>query len=311
MRIALLGATSQIARDLLLSLNAQEELEILLYARRPEYLASWLNDHDMQGRYQIAGFSAFSIEEEFDAIINFVGVGNPVQTTALGIAIIELTRAFDELVLDYLSHYPRCRYLFLSSGAVYGTGFDKPVDEQTRAEVPLNQIQPQDWYALAKLQAECRHRSLSTMAIVDIRVFNYFSNRQDMTTGFLMGDIVRAIQNNTVLHTSSDYIVRDYLHPSDFYRMITALLHAPPINTAVDCYSKAHIDKTALLAAMQKKFGLRFDVTTRNTGINATGNKPHYYSLNRRAATFGYEPELTSLEGLYKETSIILNNPKS
>ncbi|MFZ6770736.1 NAD-dependent epimerase/dehydratase family protein [Undibacterium sp. Di26W] len=310
MRIAILGATSQIARDLLLSFSAQDDHDILLYARRPEALTSWLHEHEIQDRYPVAGFSAFVVEEQFDAIINFVGVGNPVQTAALGIAIIKLTSEFDELALRYLSHHPRCRYLFLSSGAVYGTGFDKPVDEQTRAEVPINQMQSHDWYALAKLQAECRHRALSDQAIIDIRVFNYFSASQDMTTRFLMGDIVCAIQDNAVLHTSSDYMVRDYLHPSDFHRMITALLLAPPTNTAVDCYSKALIDKPTLLITMQEKFGLRFDMVPVTTGFNATGKKPHYYSLNRRAGRLGYEPELTSLEGLCREMNIIMSKPK-
>ena len=35
--------------------------------------------------------------------------------------------------------------------------------------------------------------------------------------------------------------------------------------------------------------------------INATGNKPHYYSLNTRASDFGYQPSLTSLQGVVKE----------
>jgi hypothetical protein len=33
-------------------------------------------------------------------------------------------------------------------------------------------------------------------------------------------------------------------------------------------------------------------------GVNATGSKPHYYSLNTRAADFGYQPGFTSLDGV-------------
>jgi hypothetical protein len=40
--------------------------------------------------------------------------------------------------------------------------------------------------------------------------------------------------------------------------------------------------------------------------VNATGNKAHYYSLNTRAADFGYQPELTSLEGVLQESAMIL-----
>ena len=73
----------------------------------------------------------------------------------------------------------------------------------------------------------------------------------------------------------------------------------------VDCYSKAPIDKPALLAAMQDHFGLLYEVITTSAGVNATGNKPHYYSLNTKAANFGYEPYLTSLEGLKQEIQLL------
>ena len=100
--------------------------------------------------------------------------------------------------------------------------------------------------------------------------------------------------------------MRDFLHPSDFYRLVCALLLAPAANAAVDCYSCAPIDKPTLLKMMHEEFGLRYETTELATSVNATGNKPHYYSLNARAADFGYEPTMTSLEGILKETTAIL-----
>lgn len=106
------------------------------------------------------------------------------------------------------------------------------------------------------------------------------------------------------------YIVRDFLHPFDFYQLVSALLAAPPANAAVDCYSRAPIDKPTLLAAMQEKFGLQYEITEASASVNATGSKPHYYSLNTRAAGFGYQPALTSLEGILKEAkAIIMHGP--
>lgn len=102
-------------------------------------------------------------------------------------------------------------------------------------------------------------------------------------------------------------MVRDYLHPSDFYILVNALLSAPATNAAVDCYSKEPIDKPNLLAAMQEKFGLRYEIAETAAGVNATGNKLYYYSLNTRAADFGYQPGLTSLEGILQESEKILN----
>ena len=306
MRIAILGATSQIAKDLVLSFSVQSSHELVLYARRPEVVEQWLTSAGLVGRYTVADFVAFSADAHFDAIVNFVGVGDPAQAAAMGASIFDVTLKYDEMALDYLRQHPGCRYIFLSSGAAYGASFDDPVNENTKAIIAINNLQPQDWYAVAKLHAECRHRSLPHLAIVDIRVFNYFSHTQDMSARFLMTDILRAIRDKTVLQTSSNYIVRDFLHPSDFHKLVSALLSAPLENMAVDCYSRAPVDKPNLLAAMQNQFGLQYEITQATSGVNATGDKPHYHSLNTRAADFGYQPTLTSLEGIAKEMQIIL-----
>jgi nucleoside-diphosphate-sugar epimerase len=306
MRIAILGATSQIARDLIVSLAAAGERHLYLFARRPDDVKKWLDSVGLSGRYSVDDFSAFG-KYEFDAIINFVGVGNPAQAVAMGNSIFDITLQFDEMALDYLRARPACRYLFLSSGAAYGSSFDEPATRDTPAIVAINDLSPQEWYGVAKLHAECRHRSHPDLAIVDIRVFNYFSRTQDISARFLITDILRAIRDKEALKTSPEYIVRDFLHPSDFYKLVSALLSAPATNAAVDCYSRAPIDKPNLLAAMQEKFGLRYEIAEATASVNATGSKPHYYSLNTRATDFGYQPSLTSLEGILQESEKILN----
>lgn len=305
MRIAILGATSQIAKDLIVSFSKAANDNLYLFARRPEEVNKWLDAIELRGRYDVNGFSEFA-KNEFDAVINFVGVGNPAQAVAMGNSIFEVTLRFDEMVLDYLKIHPSCRYLFLSSGAAYGSTFVEPAKQDTPAIVPINKLEPHEWYGVAKLHAECRHRAHPELAIIDIRVFNYFSHTQDIEARFLITDILRAIRDKTVLKTSADYIVRDFLHPSDFYQLLTALLAAPASNVAVDCYSRAPIDKSNLLVAMQENFGLRYEITEAITSVNATGSKPHYYSLNMRAADFGYRPSLTSLEGIKLEMGKIL-----
>ena len=307
MRIAILGATSQIARDLIVSFSAEEDKQLHLFARRPDEVTKWLKTVGLSGRYLVNDFSVFGAQE-FDAILNFVGVGNPAQASAMGASIFDVTLQYDDLALNYVIQHPMCRYIFLSSGAAYCSNFDAPVDINTKATIDINNLKPQDWYAVAKLHAECRHRSLAHLPIVDIRVFNYFSHTQDMEARFLITDILRAIRYKTVLKTSPDYIVRDYLHPSDFYQLVSVLLVAPAVNTVVDCYSLAPIDKLSLLTAMQERFELLYETTKATTSVNATGAKSYYFSLNTRATDFGYQPRLTSLEGLMIESKKALSS---
>lgn len=305
MKIAILGATSQIARDLIVSFSVADNKNLHLFARRPGAVTNWLASAGLSGRYPADDFSKFG-KHEFDAVINFVGVGNPAQVMAMGSSIFDVTLRFDEIVIAYLRNHPTCRYLFLSSGAAYGSTFNEPVKRDTPAILALNNLTSYEWYGAAKLHTECRHRSRPELAIIDIRIFNYFSRTQDLSARFLITDILRAVRDKTVLKTSPDYIVRDFLHPSDFYKLISALLSAPAANAAVDCYSRAPIDKPDLLTAMQDKFGLRYEITDAIAGVNGPGGKPHYYSLNTRAADFGYQPSLTSLEGIMLEAGAVL-----
>lgn len=310
MKIAILGATSQIARDLIVSITVADEHCLYLFARRPDEVRNWLASVGMSARHLVDEFSGFS-QHEFDAVINFVGVGNPAQAVEMGNTIFDVTLRFDEMVLEYLKSHITCRYLFLSSGAAYGSRFTEPVTRDTIATVAINALSPQEWYGVAKLHAECRHRAHPELHIIDIRVFNYFSCTQDIEARFLISDILRAIRDKTVLQTSPDYMIRDFLHPSDFCGLVRALLEAPPVNVVVDCYSRAPIAKLNLLVAMQEKFGLRYVTAETNGIVNATGCKPYYYSLNTKAGDFGYMPGLTSLEGVLLESGKVLSTIKN
>jgi nucleoside-diphosphate-sugar epimerase len=306
MRIAVLGATSQIAKDLILSFSTQEDHHLNLFARRPDCVKKWLDNVGLAERYVVDEFGGFGAQE-FDVIINFVGVGNPAQTAAMGASIYDVTLQYDELALNYVRHHPECRYVFLSSGAAYGSCFNSPVDVGTKGTIDINNLQPQDWYGVAKLYAECRHRAHPELPIIDIRVFNYFSRTQDMSARFLITDIVRAIRDNSVLQTSAEYMVRDFIGPSDFYQLIQAILTSPANNDVLDCYSKAPIDKPTLLTAMQDRFGLKYEISKTNASVNATGSKSHYFSLNDKAKNYGYHPALSSIDSILIEAESLIN----
>jgi len=306
MRIAILGATSQIAKDLVLSISAQSNHDLALFARRPEVVMNWLASVGLSGRYTVADFTAFSVDEFFDAVLNFVGVGNPAQAAAMGASIFDVTAKFDELALGYLRKNSACRYLFLSSGAVYGSTFDQPASIATKASIAVNDLKPQDWYGIAKLYAESRHRAYSDFSVVDIRVFNYFSRTQDIAARFLISDIVRSIKEKTVLKTSAENIIRDYLSPKDFFNIVSVVLSASPINGAFDCYSKAPVEKFQLLSEFERLYGLTYEISSTSPAINATGAKAKYFSIDRRLSELGYIPFYTSLEGVCVEAAALL-----
>ena len=304
--IAFVGATSQIAKDLIRSFAAAGRSHLLLYVRNLEAARTWVAEQKLACQCSVHGYQTYG-ELPHDVVINFVGVGDPQRAADMGESIFEITARFDDMVLTNLIRNPERRYLFLSSGAAYGNAFAEPVNDSTQASIAINNINPHDYYATAKLHAEVRHRAMQHLPIIDLRVFNIFSRTQSIESRFLITDIIRAIRDKRILQTTDDYIVRDFLHPSDFFQLVQCLLKAPPVNCAVDCYSREPIGKTTLLSVMSEHLGLRYEVIRgKSAAVNATGLKPHYYSLNRRAAAFGYQPVWTSLDCVLEEASAML-----
>jgi nucleoside-diphosphate-sugar epimerase len=306
MRIAILGATSQIAKDLIDLLCKNGSYELYLYARKPSAINISLKNDPYSNIRHIGDYDSFGLNREFDGLINFVGVGNPAMVAQMGADIFDLTFKFDQLALNYLHVYPKCRYIFLSSGAAYGSDFRLPAQQETVAKIPINGLTYHDWYGVAKLHAECRHRSYKDLSIIDFRIFNYFSSSQDIDARFLISDIIRAIRDKKIFRTTSANVVRDYLHPSDLFNLLLLVLTAEQKNDVVDCYSRAPVDKLTLLKYMKDKFEFNFEFTEQDSSINSTGEKANYYSLNNKAKKFGYLPTLSSLEGIARESEIIL-----
>jgi len=306
MNIAILGATSQIAKDLILSFAQYTEHQCVLFSRSPNKVSDWLAAELVTSVYPSYSYADFP-HGAYDAIINFVGVGDPARAKEMGAAIFDITYQYDQLALDYLKVHPACKYIFMSSGAVYGDIFSKPADNNSVAQVPVNDLDDTNWYAIAKLYAEARHRAMPDYGIIDVRVFNYFSHRQNLSARFLITDMLRAILNEEVFETSSENIVRDFLHPYDFHQLIECLLAAGHQNTAVDCYTRSPVDKKQLLSAMKDAFGLDYEIMGADVGVNATGCKLHYYSLYKvLEQQFDYKPKYSSIESVLNESALIL-----
>jgi nucleoside-diphosphate-sugar epimerase len=215
MRIAILGASSQIARDLIRSFAAAGRNGLLLYVRNTHATQSWVEQNRLEDYCSIHADETYG-HLPHEVVINFVGVGDPMRAAELGASIFEITSRFDDMVMRELSRNPSRRYLFLSSGAVYGNSFDKPVSATSKALIPINDIQPHNYYATAKLSAEFRHRSRPDLCIIDLRVFNMFSRSQNIDSRFFITDIVRAVRDKSTLKTTPDYMVRDFMHQTTF-----------------------------------------------------------------------------------------------
>ena len=80
-------------------------------------------------------------------------------------------------------------------------------------------------------------------------------------------DILRAIHDKTVLQSSPDYIMRDYLYLTYFSNLIRTLLSSLTANVSFDYYGLAPIDKPSQLTGHAGEFGLRYQVEGNSAGV--------------------------------------------
>jgi len=290
-KIAILGATSHIAKGLILNFKQSKKNELFLFARLPKKVKEFLKEYNLSPNRHIYEFKHFQ-SEKYDVIINCVGLGTPVKVKEASDEVFRLTEEFDNMVLEYLLRYPKTLYINFSSGAIYS--------------VSVNDMKPEHYYGIAKLHQEAKHRALKKLNIVDIRVFSYFSRFIELDSGYFLTELIKSLKRKRVFITNPCDFVRDFLAPQDLFDLICLIIKAKPFNGAIDAYSSMPISKFKLLDYFVKNYSLKYTV---NRGLKLTcptGVKSRYCSSSRKAEGLGYKPKFSSLEIVAMESKYIL-----
>jgi nucleoside-diphosphate-sugar epimerase len=240
----------------------------------------------------------------FDAIINCVGFGTPEKVAAAGLDLYRLTERMDELCLSYIERNPQTVFVNFSSGAVYGTAHEALIGPAAVFTMELNQPRESDHYRLAKLHCERKHRAWQSASIIDLRLFSFFSKHIDLSSRYLICEIVRSIRDRKVFVTDDSDIIRDFVHPRDLAELMLRAAAKKGLNTALDVFSSAYLKKSELLAVAKEKFGLQVEIASSSLNISPTGSKSFYASGNFAATgKIGYNPQWSSIEAVIDQIS--------
>lgn len=305
MKIAILGATSHIAKGLIVHFTQKDRYELFLFARSRERAADFLRTISARNIAAVSTIDEFG-RGGYDVVINCVGIGQPAKLKADPGLIFSVTEFHDNLVIEYLARYPACLYINFSSGAVYGANRSQPATDDTDSLLHMNHLAPENYYMVAKINSEAKHRSLSALNIVDLRIFAYFSRFIDLASQYVITDMITCIQNGKEFITGPNNMVRDYIHPRDLFALVEKCIERLSGNDAFDAYSLKPIDKFAMLACFQKEFGLTYTVDGNSRHASATGEKDVYYSVSRKAQALGYDPHYTSFDSVQEESRALL-----
>ena len=306
--IAILGANSHIAKGLIYHFLADGRRRLVLFTRSAAQTETFLREiPQFSGRdYTIQeGYRNFA-DGNYDAVINCVGAGSPGHLGNDYSIWFTLTEEYDNLCLDYLRNHPKTAYINFSSGAVYGKDGSAPVSEHTVNRIEVNHIPAADYYTIARLNAEAKHRSLPHLNIVDIRIFAYFSRFADLDAGYFITEAVKCTRDQQPLLTSPANMIRDYIHPSDLFVLIQLCLATNALNAAFDAVSSAPVEKFAILDFLKSKYGLHYRIDDSREFGSPNGAKNIYCSAYNRAAEIGYQPKFSAMAAIEQETEQIL-----
>jgi nucleoside-diphosphate-sugar epimerase len=167
--------------------------------------------------------------------------------------------------------------------------------------IDVNNIKQEDYYSITKLNQEAKHRSLSHLNIIDIRLYSYFSRFADLNDKYLINEIITAIKNDQILIVDPDDFLRDYIHPDDLFNFICQPEYILPENHSYTLGSKQPISKASILNFFKEKYSLKFEIREITDHLSATGQKTNYVP-----ARIDNIPQYTSLQTIEMEAKYLL-----
>ena len=308
-KVAILGATSHIAKGLIVNFSKNPKASLFLFTRSINKLNRFLSLMKLPKKdIYCLDFNRF-LNGGYDVVINCVGKRTPSDMEKGEDNIFRLTEQFDNLCIDYLRKHKGVLYINFSSGAVYGREFYSAAGAGSKNQISVNEINESYYYSIAKLNSEAKHRSYQDLRIIDLRVFAYFSRFIDLKTKYLITEIINSIISKSVFRTGENNIVRDYVGAEDLFSLVCQCIKNGT-NDAYDVYSRAAVEKFEILRSFHKKFGLLYEISETISPPSITGTKDMYYSTNKKARELGYAPKYDSIGLLMKETEIIMEKVK-
>lgn len=310
-KIAILGATSHIAKGLINNFLQCKEFRLHFYTRSSVRVCDFLKAMEKTAKHSYIiheGYDDF-MRLSYDVVINCVGVGTLNKPQSNYADYFTVNEKYDNLVIRYLHDYnPQALYICFSSGAVYGRNFTVPVEENSLNCIRVNHVAKKDYYTIVRLNSEAKHRAFKDLKIIDLRIFSYFSRFIDLTDDYFITDIIDCILKHKVLTVDERNIIRDYLHPQDLFTAVKCAINTAGVNGAFDITSAKPVAKQEILDYFVSEYNLKYEVKKSLNHHSPTGAKNVYCSTYNVAMNIGYKPLYSSMDTIKEETKHIIDS---
>jgi len=195
-------------------------------------------------------------------------------------------------ILDALRlNAPDCKFIFLSSAAVYGNPSQLPIAETHST----NPISPYGFHKLQSEQLCLEFAKIYHQPTASIRIFSAYGaglRRQ------VMWDICqKAISQKSLTLQGTGNESRDFIHALDIAKALNVICDRAPMRGEVYNLGSGQEVKINELANMLLK-AMDFDITPQFSGITAIGNPINWRSDISKLNSLGFEPSISINQGI-------------
>jgi len=304
MRIAILGATGHVSKCALWVWAHNQNNEFFLFSRSKEKLMWFKSEYPQLNIHLCEGYEDFE-KNFYDVIFNGTGFWDMPESVSKEMFV--LTETFDNMILEYQKQHPNTKAIHISSGAAYANDFKQPISEDSKTELNINYIQIGDYYSVAKINSEAKHRAHSELSIVDIRLFGFFSRFMSLEYRYLLSAMIKSVLERKTFICTGDNFWRDYIHMNDFMELLNGICERDYINESIDVRSLNPISRDEIFDIFINDYQLYVAVEQDESYISKTGVKPYYYSTISNSV---YTPKYSSKETLRDELAFFLGGSK-
>ena len=258
--------------------------------------ADIVNDYNTPNYFQVdatnADFASIFSNHQYDVCINCSGAASVPLSFENPLRDYELnTHNVFKILYAIKQHQPNCKFINLSSAAVYGNPQYQPIDEKH----PVNPISP---YGRHKLYAEqiCREfYELYDIATISLRIFSAYG--PGLKKQFFWDLHKKATLHNTVELWGTGNESRDYIFIDDLVHgietvMNKALFDGTAINVANSCEVKIKNAASIFFQNYPKQKQFTFKGNIRE------GDPTNWKAETSKLKALGYRSKVSITQGL-------------
>ncbi len=240
-------------------------------------------------------FEYFFLNNSFDVCINASGSGD------VGYSIVNPLNDFESnalavtKILDCIKSYqPKCKYLHISSAAVYGNPLKLPIQES-------DALSPLSPYGFNKLISETICREYYQIFGISIAIIRPFSVYGDGLKKQLLWDLCNFLSNSDYVELyGSGMESRDFIHVIDVVRIVDLIIEKTSFNCEIFNVANGQEVLIRDLVILVKNEFINKEIGF--TGTQKAGDPLNWKADITKINTLGYLPLVNLKDGIENYT---------